>query len=68
MSEALKLSIPDMTCGHCKMAVEKTIAAQDAGAKVAVDLDSHTVSVESKAPLAALLQALEAEGYPAALL
>lgn len=65
MPDTLKFSVPDMSCGHCKAAVERAIAAQDAGAKVAVDLDSHTVAVESVAPAAALLQALAAEGYPA---
>ncbi|WP_127900926.1 heavy-metal-associated domain-containing protein [Solirhodobacter olei] len=65
MTQTLKLSVPDMSCGHCKAVVEKTIAAQDAGAKVAVDLEARTVSVESTAPAAALIAALAEEGYPA---
>ena len=65
MGQTTKLSIPDMSCGHCKAVVERTIAAQDAGAKVAVDLDSRTVAVESAAPTDALLKALAEEGYPA---
>lgn len=65
MSQTTKLSIPDMSCGHCKAVVERTIAAQDAGAKVTVDLDARTVAVESAAPVDALRKALAAEGYPA---
>ena len=66
MAETLKLSIPDMTCGHCKAVVEKAIAAQDATAQVEIDLDSHTVAVQSAAPAEALMKALAEEGYPAA--
>lgn len=65
MTGTLKLSVPDMTCGHCKMTVEKAIAAQDAEAKVTVDLAAHTIAVESAAPLQTLLRALAEEGYPA---
>jgi copper chaperone len=65
MTQMTTLSIPEMTCGHCKATVERTIAAQDAAAKVAVNLDTHTVAVQSTAPVAALIKALADEGYPA---
>jgi copper chaperone len=68
MSQALKLSVPDMTCGHCKAAVERAIATTDASAKVQVDLDSHTVAVETSAPTEAVLKALSGEGYEARVL
>jgi len=61
----VKLNIPDMTCGHCKAAVEKAVASVDAGAKVAVDLDTRTVEIDSSADLAAILTALKEEGYEA---
>lgn len=61
----MKLSVPDMSCGHCKAVIEKTIAAQDAGAKVSVDLGARSVEIESAAPAEAILAALAAEGYPA---
>jgi len=60
-----KLNIPDMTCGHCKAAVEKAVASVDAGAKVAVDLDTRTVEIDSSADLGAILAALKEEGYEA---
>jgi copper chaperone len=54
-----------MTCGHCKAAVEKAVASIDAGAKVAVDLDTRTVEIDSSADLVAILAALKEEGYEA---
>jgi copper chaperone len=60
-----KLNVPDMTCGHCKAAVEKAVAGVDASAKVAVDLDTRTVEIDSNAGLATILAALKEEGYEA---
>lgn len=63
----MKLSVPDMTCGHCKAAVEKAIIDLDSSADVRVDLPSRTVEVETTAAEGAILNALAAEGYPATL-
>jgi copper chaperone len=63
----MKLAIPDMTCGHCKATVERTIIDIDSGADVTVDLASHTATVKTTAPAEAILNALKAEGYPAML-
>jgi len=60
-----KLNIPDMTCGHCKAAVEKAVAGVDAAAKVTVDLETRTVEIDSSADMAAILSALKEEGYEA---
>ncbi len=62
----MKLSIPDMSCGHCKAVVEKTVAAQ--GAQVTVDLSARTADVAGAAKSDALLAALAAEGYPATII
>lgn len=61
----MKLFIPDMTCGHCKATVERTIAALDGAATVLVDLPTHTVDVTSTLPMDVITKALEDEGYPA---
>lgn len=61
----MKLNVPDMTCGHCKAAIEKAIAALDAGADVRVDLDGRTVEMTTTATETAVIAALKAEGYPA---
>lgn len=57
--------VPDMSCGHCKAAVEKAVAKLDAEARVTVDLDAKTVEVEGTPAPAAVIAALDAEGYPA---
>ncbi len=61
----MKFSIPDMTCGHCKAVVERTIIDLDSTASVRVDLRSHTAEVETTAPAEAIIAALKAEGYTA---
>jgi copper chaperone len=64
----MKLSIPDMTCGHCKAAVERAIIDIDSRADVIVDLGAKTAEVRTTAAEGAVLNALAAEGYPAAVL
>jgi len=41
------------------------VTGVDAAAKVAVDLDTRTVEIDSNADLAAILAALKEEGYEA---
>lgn len=40
----MTFTVPDMTCGHCKAAIETAI--QQAGGRAAVDLTRKTVAVE----------------------
>lgn len=60
-----KLNVPDMSCGHCKAAVEKAVAGVDANASVNVDLEKRTVSIDSQVTDAALIDALKEGGYEA---
>jgi len=62
-----KLNVPDMSCGHCKTAVEKAIHQLDAGAEVNVDLDAKTVVVPDGLNQTAVLAALQTVGYPASI-
>lgn len=59
------LNVPEMSCGHCKAAIEKTVGGVDAAARLEFDMDKRTVSVDSNAPLDSILSALKAEGYEA---
>lgn len=40
--------VPDMTCGHCKAAIEGAVAK--AGGQARVDLDNKSVTVEGLDP------------------
>ena len=40
------LSVPDMTCGHCKATVEKALLSLDGVESASVDLDAKTAIVE----------------------
>lgn len=57
--------VPDMSCGHCKSAVETALRKVDAGADVVVKLEENEVWVASRVPDADLIAALAAAGYPA---
>ena len=59
------LSIPDMSCGHCKATVEKAIHALDPQAALTFDMAGRKVEVQSTAAAEAIRAALEAAGYPA---
>ncbi len=59
----LQLKVSGMTCGHCVSAVTRA-ASEVAGAKdVRVDLDHGLVTVDGNPNLAAIREAIEAEGY-----
>ncbi len=61
----MKFAIPDMTCGHCKAVVERTIIDLDSKASVRVDLTAHTAEVQTTAPAEAIIAALKTAGYAA---
>lgn len=57
--------IPDMSCGHCKAKVEKTIHALDPAARIEFDMVARRISVESNTDAARVQAALADVGYPA---
>lgn len=57
------LSVPDMSCGHCKASVEAALAALAGMAPVEVDLTARQVRIAG--PAATALAALDAIGFPA---
>ncbi len=57
------LSVPDMSCGHCKASVEAALSPLPGMAPVEVDLANRQVKVAGPADQA--LTALEAIGFPA---
>ncbi len=64
----MRLSIPDMSCDHCKAAVERTVIDIDSRADVIVNLSRKTAEVKTTAAPEAITAALKAAGYPATIL
>ena len=59
------LSVPDLSCGHCKATVEKALQGLPIQA-LKVDLARKEVSFDAEATLLPeVLRRLDAEGYPA---
>ena len=63
----MKFSVPDMSCGHCTNAIEKSIKAADGSAKIECDLATRTVSVDSQLPASSLAEVLKKAGYDSVL-
>ncbi len=62
----MRLSVPEMSCAHCKAAVEAALARAAPGARVTVDLARREVTLEGAAEVSAVVAALVAAGYPPA--
>jgi copper chaperone len=62
----IDLKVTGMTCGGCVKAVEKAVLRRDPDAKVAVDLPTGMVRIESGKPSAEFAEAIEAAGYEVA--
>lgn len=60
-----KLSVPEMSCGHCKAAVEKAVASVDDFADLEFDMEARTVDIDSDIDATGLIAALKTEGYEA---
>ena len=59
------LSVPDMSCNHCKASVEAALGTVPEAGSVTVDLTTRKVKVAGPAPATALIAALDKAGYPA---
>jgi copper chaperone len=59
----MDLKIPEMSCGHCKAAIEKSVLAVDPSAALIFDLPHRQVSIRSTLPLEILQQAIDRAGY-----
>ena len=62
-----EFNVPDMSCGHCKTAIEKAVAGVDPAADVQVDLAARMVRITSDRPDQAVIAAIRAAGYDATL-
>lgn len=58
-----RFDVPDMSCGHCTAAIEKSIKAIDPAAKVSCDLGNKSVEVDSFLSERAVSEAIRDAGY-----
>ncbi len=61
----IRLTIPNISCGHCARAITNAVTAVDANATVVIDIGAKTADIESTAATADLVAKLAASGYPA---
>jgi len=64
--EPQRFTVTGMTCGHCEMAVKRSIKQVDAGADIQIDRAQNLVQVQSSQPRAALAAAIQEAGYTVA--
>ncbi len=62
------LTVPDISCGHCKSAIESAVSELDGVDKVEVAIEARTVDISFDAPadVDAVIAAIESQGYDVA--
>ena len=63
------ISVPDISCNHCKMSIEGAVGALSGVDKVEVHIEPRTVDVdydETSVSLDAIYGAIEEQGYEVA--
>jgi copper ion binding protein len=63
---AIVLSVPGMSCDHCRAAVEREVGAVRGVSRVAVDLEAKRVAVDGHAAEDELVAAIAEAGYEVA--
>lgn len=61
----MEFTVPDMSCGHCTAAIEKSVKSADPAATVDCDLGERRVKIDSTLPPEALGAAIRDAGYDA---
>jgi len=67
--EKYTFSIPNISCGHCTMAIEKELGDMEGVTRVAGDVDNKTVTVQWDAPASKdnIVNMLKEINYPPTL-
>lgn len=66
MATTRTYSVPDISCGHCKAAIEEEVGLLDGISEVTVDVDARTVTVSGEVDDDAIATAVEEAGYEVA--
>jgi copper chaperone len=62
----ITLSVPDISCGHCKSSIEGAVAPMEGVGKAVVSIDDRNVDIEydpSKVDLSTIVTAIDEQGY-----
>jgi copper chaperone len=62
----ITLSVPDISCGHCKSSIEGAVSPMEGVAKAEVSISDRTVDVNydpAKVELDAIVAAIDEQGY-----
>lgn len=60
-----KLSIPDMSCGHCRASITQALQPLPGVETITFDAENRTADIAGPVPAAALIAALDEIGFPA---
>ncbi len=61
-------SVPGVSCGHCKQAIETELAGVTGVASAEVNVDAKTVTVHGNADNTAIVAAIDEAGYDATVI
>ena len=62
----ITLSVPDISCGHCKSSIEGAVAPMEGVDSATVSIENRTVDIEfdpAQVDLAAIMSAIDGQGY-----
>ena len=65
----ITLTVPDISCGHCKMSIEGAVSEMTGVGRVDVAIDARTVDLafdDATVSLDAIIEAIEEQGYQVA--
>jgi copper chaperone len=64
----LTISVPDISCGHCKSSIEGALQPLDGVTSAEVSIEARTVDIAFDGPttLDEIVAAIEAQGYEVA--
>ena len=60
------LSVPDISCGHCKSSIEGAVSPLDGVSKAEVSINDRNVDIEydpSKIELSSIIDTISDQGY-----
>jgi len=57
----MKVTVPDMSCKHCVMKIEKSVVMS--GLKAKVNLEDHSVTFSNEKDLEKIKEAIQKAGY-----